>query len=118
MSELLPCPFCGNYKGDENNDAPHVCYSKLRHAEFAHCERCGAEVHAHGKDPRVIWNSRPVEDGLRAELARRDEELKITDGLLKEATETIGAVIACCTITATMTQRLVPTALAKTLLRK
>ena len=34
---------------------------------------------------------------LRAELARRDEELKITDGLLKEATETIGAVIACCT---------------------
>ena len=36
-------------------------------------------------------------DELRAELARRDEELKITDGLLKEATETIGAVIACCT---------------------
>jgi len=34
---------------------------------------------------------------LEAELARRDEELKITDGLLKEATETIGAVIACCT---------------------
>ena len=34
---------------------------------------------------------------LQAELARRDEELKITDGLLKEATETIGAIIACCT---------------------
>ena len=34
---------------------------------------------------------------LEAELASRDEELKITDGLLKEATETIGAVIACCT---------------------
>ena len=34
---------------------------------------------------------------LKSELARRDEELKITDGLLKEATETIGAVIACCT---------------------
>ena len=34
---------------------------------------------------------------LRAELARRDKELKITDGLLKEATETIGAVVACCT---------------------
>ena len=34
---------------------------------------------------------------LQAELARRDEELKITDGLLKEATETIGAVVACCT---------------------
>ena len=36
-------------------------------------------------------------EALEAELARRDEELKITDGLLKEATETIGAIIACCT---------------------
>lgn len=36
-------------------------------------------------------------DRLTAELASRDEELKITDGLLKEATETIGAVVACCT---------------------
>ena len=34
---------------------------------------------------------------LKSELARRDEELKTTDGLLKEATETIGAVVACCT---------------------
>ena len=34
---------------------------------------------------------------LKSELAHRDEELKITDGLLKEATATIGAVIACCT---------------------
>lgn len=34
---------------------------------------------------------------MKHELDRRDEKLKITDGLLKEATETIGAVIACCT---------------------
>ena len=34
---------------------------------------------------------------LEAELARKDEELKITDCLMKEATETIGAVVACCT---------------------
>ena len=38
-----------------------------------------------------------IDRSARAEIARRDEELKITDGLLKEATETIGAVIACCT---------------------
>ena len=43
----------------------------------------------------VHWDCRIAQ--LEAELARRDEELKITDGLLKEATETIGAVIACCT---------------------
>ena len=51
-----------------------------------------------GKECRIY--AEYLEEKLRAteaELARRDEELKITDGLLKEATETIGAVIACCT---------------------
>ena len=43
----------------------------------------------------VRWDCRIAQ--LEAELARRDGELKITDGLLKEATETIGAVVACCT---------------------
>ena len=38
-----------------------------------------------------------IPECVASELARRDEELKITDGLLKEATETIGAVVACCT---------------------
>ncbi len=104
MSELKACPFCGNYKGDENNDAPHICFSVLRDAELAHCEVCGAEVHAHGKDPRVTWNTRPIEDKLQAELARLTAELAelrerfdVTDDLLNQATVTIGAVIACCT---------------------
>ena len=30
-------------------------------------------------------------------IAQLEAELKITDELLKEATETIGAVVACCT---------------------
>ena len=84
MSELLPCPFCGNYKGDENNDAPHICFSVLRDAELAHCEVCGAEVHAHGKDPRVTWNTRPIEDGLRAELARLKDENHALDQINRD----------------------------------
>jgi hypothetical protein len=50
------------------------------------------------------WNTRPIEDGLRAELARLTAELaetreqfEVTDDLLNQATVTIGAVIACCT---------------------
>ena len=34
---------------------------------------------------------------LRYRIAELEAELKITDELLKEATETIGAVVACCT---------------------
>ena len=90
MSELLPCPFCGNYKGDENNDAPHVCYSELRQAELAHCEACGAEVHAYGKDPRVTWNTRPIEDELRAEIYKRDEIIR---QLKEEKRSLAGSVI-------------------------
>ena len=34
---------------------------------------------------------------LTTRIAELEAELKITDELLKEATETIGAVVACCT---------------------
>ena len=34
---------------------------------------------------------------LEAELTELKERFDITDELLKEATETIGAVVACCT---------------------
>jgi hypothetical protein len=34
---------------------------------------------------------------LNQRIAELEEELKYTDGLLKEATETIGSVVACCT---------------------
>ena len=50
------------------------------------------------------WNTRPIEDDLRkriaeleGELAELKERFDITDGLLNQATVSIGAVIACCT---------------------
>ena len=45
------------------------------------------------KGDKWAWQESP----LRARIAKLEAELKITDELLKEATETIGAVVACCT---------------------
>ncbi len=59
--------------------------------------RLKEENHALDQINRDIQTASAHLDEVLAELDRRDEELKITDGLLKEATETIGAVIACCT---------------------
>ena len=134
MSEKLRnCPFCGENPSIKNVTLP---FDVGKGRKITQC-KCGAFLYA-GR-----WNTRPIEDALRAELekrtaelhyantacmemkhelarrdeelalaekklcnidrsaraevARRDEKLKITDGLLKEATETIGAVIACCT---------------------
>ena len=82
MSELKPCPFCG---GSNVKDEPAL--------QVVICMDCGAE-----KDTDLgEWNKRPIEDALNARIAELEAELKITDELLKEATETIGAVVACCT---------------------
>lgn len=79
MSELKPCPFCGE----------PVVFNKF--AEKVVCEDCGATIYSD------YWNTRPIEDALTARITELEQELNTTDGLLKEATETIGAVVACCT---------------------
>lgn len=86
MSELKRCPFCGKEQqpdvpGDGN--VPYVNQSRM-------CDWCGCCVGSN-------WNTRPIEDALQHRIEELEAELKITDELLKEATETIGAVIACCT---------------------
>ncbi len=57
MSELKACPFCG--------DSELVNSSLYEGHVF--CTNCGVDMHVD------IWQSRPIEDGLRAELASRDE---------------------------------------------
>ena len=53
MSKLLPCPFCGNSNIlNPINDNGWLC------------KVCGSEWYR---------NTRPIEDKLQAELARRDE---------------------------------------------
>ena len=83
MINLKPCPFCGG------ND---IVYEEA--LSVTYCNDCGGELdEGFGSD----WNTRPIEDALTARIAKLEAELKITDELLKEATETIGAVVACCT---------------------
>jgi len=45
----------------------------------------------------VGWWTEEDEPEPEPDPAELESELKITDELLKEATETIGAVVACCT---------------------
>jgi len=107
--ELRPCPFCGGTK---------ICTEKGINLNY--CDNCSAESNVEH------WNTRPIEDALNARIAELElrldvyngnmydvvvdenakleaeltelkERFDITDELLKEATETIGAVVACCT---------------------
>jgi hypothetical protein len=83
MSELIACPFCGNEKGDDKNDAPHVCYteSNTQH-QMAHCERCGAKINAYTYTVVAErWNTRPIEDALLARIASLEAEQIPDDAL-------------------------------------
>jgi hypothetical protein len=122
--ELKACPFCGKSDIHIERDGTffwcecYVCGAISR----VHSTLPGVNVLQSEDFARGYWNQRPLEDALHAEIDRRDEELaltekklcnvdrsaraeidrlnaeiKTTDDLLKEATEAIGAVVACCT---------------------
>ena len=57
----------------------------------------GATLEAGKEWERQRYEFDATEAKLVARIAELEAELKITDELLKEATETIGAVVACCT---------------------
>lgn len=60
--ELKPCPFCGF-------ERPH--FMEEGHWIYMACESCGCggPVSTQMRDPSDNWNTRPLEDALRAELA-------------------------------------------------
>jgi len=62
--ELKPCPFCGT---------DIILEGSLSDGEWYICDYCGAES---GGDGVNGWNTRPIEDTLRAENERLREALQ------------------------------------------
>ena len=75
MSELKPCPFCGRNKYLETQ------YEKGDHSVY--CNYCGAtgSFRVGDNSELDLWNTRPIEDALRAENERLKKALEeIADG--------------------------------------
>ena len=72
MSELKPCPFCGGEARLVNCGSPMVV-----------CLHGCCQI-VDDKNSVEHWNTRPIEDELRAELASKDEQIeKLEDALHK-----------------------------------
>lgn len=56
MSELIPCPFCGG--------EAELCYSEVD----TFCRKCNVIQETE------MWNTRPIEDELRARIAELEAE--------------------------------------------
>ena len=65
MSELKPCPFCG-LEAQTYSDGNYTVV-------YCNCINCDP-IDWDGVNPE-IWNTRPIEDALRAELEKRTAEL-------------------------------------------
>ncbi len=55
MNELKPCPFCGN--------EVYPAISASLDDGNTRCRNCGAKM------PTKVWDTRPIEDALRARIA-------------------------------------------------
>jgi hypothetical protein len=78
MSELKPCPFCGN-------ELPvHYIAMQNRYVQLISCPSCYATISCNkflsDRDALATWNSRPIEDALNARIA----ELEAENAELKE----------------------------------
>lgn len=57
--ELLPCPFCGGFDGQDNY-RPLIIYHSERQEYWVECDACGAST-AEGQDVSDViarWNTR------------------------------------------------------------
>ena len=75
MSELKACPFCGS------TDLATESFGERRHCVV--CEKCECSTGYMLDDDEAIeaWNTRPLEDALRAELefAKNDLATRLTE---------------------------------------
>ena len=71
MSELKPCPFCGETVSLDNSELLNKKHWYIT------CDYCGMMYQAvvcQRKDTKTGWNNRPIEDELTARIAELEEE--------------------------------------------
>lgn len=77
MSKLKPCPFCGSDDRIILIPSDNSLMADYRSKDEVYCRDCGANQYALGKLKAIKkWNTRPVEDALRAENETLKAKLK------------------------------------------
>lgn len=87
--ELKPCPFCGGMPTLES----HLADMEEPGWAFVHCP-CGGEAEMSDYESQAIegWNTRPIEDALRAELAQARARNKLLEKICDVANQTYSCV--------------------------
>lgn len=73
--KVKPCPFCGS----EINERKYPSKGPTGYGWKVMCECCSAQIQQFKKSDEGkigYWNTRPIEDGLRARIAELEEELR------------------------------------------
>ena len=80
MSELKPCPFCGEKATLDYSVMPN------RKHWFITCDCCGMMYQYTLSQRKYVkdgWNTRPIEDELRARIAELEAKHKVAFGLVR-----------------------------------
>jgi len=66
VSELKPCPFC-----NKTNKLRVLSEGQINAVFGVVCYNCCCQFHCRADsetDAKIVWNTRPIEDALRAEI--------------------------------------------------
>lgn len=89
QKELRECPFCGN-----EGKVKHERFTSIEDCEVdsVMCEKCGIYFETYTRDDvsaDVLWNRRPAEDALKAEVERLKAEIEQLKRLVVERRNTV-----------------------------
>lgn len=81
MDELKPCPFC-------QSRAEHYSFNYRKHT--VRCRYCLADCGEHDNPERAafVWNTRPAEEAVKAEVGRLKDRVERLELLLFKIQET------------------------------